>query len=196
MNDQPRICSFCGKECKNKNSHINHERCCPNNLNRIYKNGMLGKKGTNQYANGAIMTTETKIRLSKAITGSACKEETKKKLSKIRSEWMRNNPDKLRRKISYMERSFGEWLDQRNISYKTEVYFRDKQNNKSYFVDFLFQDKNLIIELDGNQHEKRIEQDLVRDRFLNSLGYIVLRITHKDYLNKSKVPLVEDLLGM
>lgn len=42
-------CQYCNKECKNKNSHVQHERCCPQNPNRNYKNGMLGKKGGNQY---------------------------------------------------------------------------------------------------------------------------------------------------
>lgn len=41
-------CVYCGKEC-NKRSHKNHELRCPKNLNRVYKNGMLGKKGSNQY---------------------------------------------------------------------------------------------------------------------------------------------------
>lgn len=43
------ICRYCQKECKNKNSFAQHERSCPNNLNRNYKNGMLGKKGSNQF---------------------------------------------------------------------------------------------------------------------------------------------------
>lgn len=43
------VCSYCGKECKNVNSLRNHERCCPSNPDRNYKNGMLGKKGSNQF---------------------------------------------------------------------------------------------------------------------------------------------------
>ena len=38
------ICRYCGKICKNQNSFKNHERCCKQNPNRNYKNGMLGKK--------------------------------------------------------------------------------------------------------------------------------------------------------
>ena len=36
-------CCYCSKECKNANSHQNHERLCPNNPNRNYKNGMKDK---------------------------------------------------------------------------------------------------------------------------------------------------------
>jgi len=43
------ICSFCGSERHNKNSWFNHERTCSENKNRNYKNGMTGKKGSNQY---------------------------------------------------------------------------------------------------------------------------------------------------
>jgi hypothetical protein len=37
------ICTYCSKECFSKNSFINHERCCPKNINRNYINGMTGK---------------------------------------------------------------------------------------------------------------------------------------------------------
>lgn len=43
------ICQFCGSERKNHNSWRNHERCCPSNPDRNYKNGMTGKKGSNQF---------------------------------------------------------------------------------------------------------------------------------------------------
>ncbi len=42
------ICRYCSKECT-KRSHKNHELRCPKNLSRVYKNGMTGKKGSNQY---------------------------------------------------------------------------------------------------------------------------------------------------
>lgn len=43
------ICQFCGNERKNHNSWRNHERTCPSNPTRNYKNGMSGKNGRNQY---------------------------------------------------------------------------------------------------------------------------------------------------
>jgi hypothetical protein len=60
------ICNFCNKECKNNNSLKNHERMCVKNENRVYKKGMLGKKGSNQFTKAKelglpipIMTKET-----------------------------------------------------------------------------------------------------------------------------------------
>lgn len=57
-------CKFCQKDCKSENSLRNHERCCPANPNRVYKNGMLGKKGTNQF------TFAVKHGLDKPVNGN------------------------------------------------------------------------------------------------------------------------------
>jgi very-short-patch-repair endonuclease len=189
------ICQYCNKECKNSNSLRNHERCCPKNLNRIYKNGMTGKKGSNQYAKGSVMSKETKIKISESSKGKIISEETKRKLSISRSEYMKNHPEKYRRKKSYMEKSFSDWLDSIFITYETEKHFRDTNINKSYFVDFLFEDKKLIIELDGNQHLKRKEWDEIRDKFLTSIGYRVVRITHKEYMEKTHIEFIRQLLN-
>jgi hypothetical protein len=37
------ICCYCGSQRKNLNSWRNHERCCPSNPDRNYKNGMIGE---------------------------------------------------------------------------------------------------------------------------------------------------------
>lgn len=42
-------CKHCQKDCTSANSHRNHERTCPLNVNRVYKNGMTGKTGSNQF---------------------------------------------------------------------------------------------------------------------------------------------------
>ena len=42
------ICKFCSKECKNSNSHINHERLCPKNFNRNYVSHTLGRTAWNK----------------------------------------------------------------------------------------------------------------------------------------------------
>lgn len=42
------ICKFCSKECKNANSHRNHERLCPSNPNRNYVSHTIGHKAWNK----------------------------------------------------------------------------------------------------------------------------------------------------
>jgi hypothetical protein len=42
-------CIYCRTVWLGRSSYMSHERQCPSNPNRNYKNGMSGKKGTNQY---------------------------------------------------------------------------------------------------------------------------------------------------
>ena len=156
---------------------------------------MLGKKGKNQYSNGLSMSIETRGKISKSSKGKKLSDETKNKLSIIRSEFMKANPEKCRRKVSWMEETFSKWLINKNIKFRSEVHFRNSELNKSYFVDFIFDELMLIIELDGNQHEKRKEHDKVRDDFFRSLGYNVIRISHCEFREKSKVGVLESLFA-
>ena len=111
---------------------------------------------------------------------------------KCRMEIVKQNRG--RGKKSYMERSFSAWLDDMGVVYEVEVHFRNEMLGKSYFVDFLFRDKNLIIELDGSQHKNTIEQDTIRDNFLASIGFTVVRVTHKEYQDKSKIEYIKELV--
>jgi very-short-patch-repair endonuclease/predicted nucleic acid-binding Zn ribbon protein len=132
-----------------------------------------------------------------------CSDKCKRTLL---SELMKNkiangfNPQKNRgrHKKSYLETSFESWLKQSypNIVYATEYPFRRPDQNKTYFADFYFPNINLIIELDGSQHEKSKSYDLDRDNFISSEYRIsILRISHKDYVKKSKLPEIMELLA-
>ena len=52
----------------------------------------------------------------------------------------------------------------------------------NYIVDFLCEDARLVIELDGAQHysHEGRKKDAERDKYLNGLGYLVLRYTDHD----------------
>jgi very-short-patch-repair endonuclease len=63
----------------------------------------------------------------------------------------------------------------------TEVHFWNEDLRKNYFPDFIFEDKKLIIELDGTQHRKTIEQDSIRDKYFNDNGYDVIRIPVEEF---------------
>ena len=51
-----------------------------------------------------------------------------------------------------------------------------------YIVDFLCEEKNIIIEIDGGQHntDKNIIKDEERTKFLESKGYKVIRFWNND----------------
>lgn len=82
-------CIYCGKECKNANSHRNHERCCPENPNRNYKNNSIGHRGANQFTKareeGRTIVSKCKGRPG-SFTGKKHTKETKQKISKALSK--------------------------------------------------------------------------------------------------------------
>jgi adenine-specific DNA-methyltransferase len=51
-----------------------------------------------------------------------------------------------------------------------------------YITDFCCRKKKLIIELDGGQHneDKNFKYDQIRDRYLESRGYKVMRIPNNE----------------
>lgn len=59
--------------------------------------------------------------------------------------------------------------------------FRRQTPIGGFIVDFVCQDRRLIIELDGGQHAES-KQDVERDNWLASKGYRVLRFWNSDVL--------------
>ena len=51
-----------------------------------------------------------------------------------------------------------------------------------FFADFLCRDLKLVIELDGQSHETRLEQDQARDAWMAAQGFRVLRFINADVL--------------
>jgi very-short-patch-repair endonuclease len=54
-----------------------------------------------------------------------------------------------------------------------------------YFADFACRDAKLVVELDGSQHAES-ERDRVRDAFLASRGYCVLRFWNHEVLRETQ----------
>jgi len=78
--------------------------------------------------------------------------------------------------------TFEEYLKYNNIQgWDTEIHFWNEELRKNYFPDFIFEEKKLIIELDGTQHRKTVEQDAIRDKWFIGKGYEVVRISHPEF---------------
>ena len=60
--------------------------------------------------------------------------------------------------------------------------FRRQRPIGPYILDFLCVERKLVIELDGGQHQQRIEYDGRRTRWLRSQGYTVLRFWNNEVL--------------
>lgn len=61
--------------------------------------------------------------------------------------------------------------------------FRRQQPIGKYIVDFLCCSKKIIIELDGGQHSENEKYDELRDKYLQSEGYQVIRIWNNEIYN-------------
>jgi very-short-patch-repair endonuclease len=64
------------------------------------------------------------------------------------------------------------------------VTFRRQHAVGTYIPDFCSPKAKLIIELDGSQHLEQAEYDEERTKYLESLGYKVIRFWNNDVLNK------------
>jgi very-short-patch-repair endonuclease len=64
------------------------------------------------------------------------------------------------------------------------VQFYRQRAIGNYIVDFFAPKAKLIIELDGSQHfeKEHIEKDKIRDSYMNTLGYRVLRYDNRQVL--------------
>jgi very-short-patch-repair endonuclease len=63
------------------------------------------------------------------------------------------------------------------------INFRRQHAIGNYIPDFVCIQKKLIIELDGSQHLEQEEYDEERTKYLNSLGYKVIRYWNNDVMN-------------
>lgn len=73
------------------------------------------------------------------------------------------------------------WQHLRNRQIQHTKFRRQQQIGK-YICDFVSFDKKVIIELDGSQHIGS-KEDKIRDKFLMSQGFIVLRFWNNEILN-------------
>ena len=62
--------------------------------------------------------------------------------------------------------------------------FRRQRPVGKYIVDFVCLEKKLVIEVDGGQHNDAKADDAMRDRWLRSQGYRVLRFWNHEVLTQ------------
>jgi len=84
----------------------------------------------------------------------------------------------LRKELTPAERKL--WAVIRND--QLGVNFRRQHAIGNYIPDFVCIEKKLIIELDGSQHLEQEEYDEERTKYLESLGYKVIRFWNNDVM--------------
>lgn len=73
------------------------------------------------------------------------------------------------------------YLEVLGIKYIFQRLFKNK--GVPMIVDFFLPEKNIILEIDGSQHqlnEKQVLKDSIRDGYFESLGYRNIRIENKE----------------
>ena len=187
------ICQYCGKECKNNNSLVQHEIRCNKNENHIISHFMTNynkiRKPTNQYIKAKlegreiIISEESHVKRSNSQKQRKLSENTKQKISQSRKQYLENNPDKIPFKLnhssnqSYPEKYFEELFINENIDLKYH-----KQVGR-YELDFYNENLMKYVEIDGEQHNLpyMIKHDKERDLYLQNLGWIGMRIKWSEY---------------
>lgn len=186
------MCCKSSNSCPaNKRKNSEGLKNCSRNYVETYKNLPQESKDKMNWSKGLTKETHSSIaKMAEKLKGRSGvsrphTEETKRHLSKVRSEWLKNplNRKNLgRHKRSWMELTFEKYLQENNIiGWDTEVHFWNDDLRKNYFPDFIFEKQKLIIELDGTQHKKTVEQDTIRDRWFLTKGYNVVRISVEEF---------------
>ena len=199
-------CPYCNKMCKNKNSFKQHVRLCKENPNRQESN--LKNQG---WSKG--LTKDTDIRVynhskyektffekhSGFFKGKKHTQESKDKISKGRKKYLQENPQKVpyilnhSSKSSYPEQYFKELFDLEQIPLQYHLQI------SKYELDFYNLENKIDLEIDGEQHyldSKIAKSDLERTKYLESLGWTVIRIRWSNYQKltlEEKKKLINDI---
>jgi very-short-patch-repair endonuclease len=64
-------------------------------------------------------------------------------------------------------------------------YFKRQQPVGRFIVDFVCLRRRLIIEVDGEHHQRQLEADRERTEFLEALGYSVARFSNQEVLEQT-----------
>jgi very-short-patch-repair endonuclease len=85
----------------------------------------------------------------------------------------------LRNGATYPERRLWQLLRSSQLS---GLKFRRQHVIEPYVVDFCCPSHRVVVEVDGESHVGTGRSDAARDRFLESLGFRVVRVTNDDVL--------------
>jgi very-short-patch-repair endonuclease len=99
---------------------------------------------------------------------------------------MKERARELRQNMTLAENRM--WYFLRNRRLKGYKFVREYVID-GYIADFACREKKLVIEIDGSQHIDAAEYDQQRTKYLNSLGYKVLRFWNNEVLSNIEIVL-------
>lgn len=208
-----KICQYCKREAKTIVSNSQHEIRCKLNPNKIKVSGHSNggnKKGHISWNYGLTKDTDSRVaEISNKLKGRCTNlgykhtQETKDKLSEIRINYIKNNPDKVPYKLnhyskgrSYPEQYWKDVLDTYQLDYSEQVRVG------LYRLDFAFLSQKIDLEIDGETHyqlQSVIDKDIRRTKNLEDLGWKVIRIRWSEYqklTQEEKSKYVQNIIEM
>lgn len=163
-------------------------------------NAIISKAVKNKFLKTRTKSDANKLRHIK--NPQKLSEETKKKISEGRKQYLQNNPDKVpyllnhSRNESYPELYFDNIFSK---EYKKNEDYKTYLQVGIYEIDFAFLNKGIAIEIDGDQHyldKKIVESDIRKTEYITKQGWEILRVCWSDYqkLNvKQKEEFIKEL---
>lgn len=164
------ICNLCGEEVENKKAGAHKRWCRPEAKGLTMKDKVLVNKTCEKcgvdfetLASPPALWHYKSARKGKRYCSSTCQtsstmtKEVREKISKSRSKYLRDNPDKHPWKDPEKFNSapclhLQKILRENNFTFETEW---NPINSNSYAIDIAFPDIKVGIEVNGNQHYKR-----------------------------------------
>ena len=101
------------------------------------------------------------------------------KLTRIKPQ-AKQRSRKLRREMTQAERMLWKGLRKKQMNH---YKFRRQHPFGIYVLDFVCLEASLVIEVDGGQHQERMEHDQDRTLWLEQHGFRVLRFWNNEVMN-------------
>jgi very-short-patch-repair endonuclease len=203
-------CGVCNKSCVNKGGLKIHEKSCEKkyklkklifnlyvnenwSINELKNKYKIGYNTINNIIGKYKRTISETRKLAHKKYSEKFKhsDETKEKLRKIRLDFIKNNPNKTAwrlKNISYPEKLFLNRI--KELGLDREYNIIREYSFFPYFIDFVFLNEKIAVEIDGSQHllPERKLKDQIKDKKLIDDGWVVIRFTENEV--KTNIDLV------
>lgn len=191
-----RECIHCKKEFATKNGIIQHERTCPENINRKYKNGMQGKqhplKGQTKITNKSIekrgKVLSLRFKTGELVARGCCSSDyinsPQHKLNSAKGGGYRSGSGRSKKfkvydsygNLTTLQSSFelncSEILAELGINWKRPEAL--KYDGRNYFADFYLPDFDVWLDPKNNYKAKMDEEKIRKVKEQNSVRLFIL----------------------
>lgn len=193
-----KYCSVtCAKNSSVKSSLGVSSKRDSNRKDKVVKNRYCKIEFSNCKECGLLFVSKKGSRVRTKYCSDSCNRKAASKRQSERLSKTENRSNLGRHRMSYMEKAFKDWLEHHDVDFRFEPKFKNNETGRYYYPDFVFDDKKLIIELDGTQHNKTQEKDAARDAYIfKTYGYLVIRITHREFVKKTRLSEIKEWLGI